>query len=105
MPSIITTKQRLRRIFRSYRGKPFDHALFGELMSSVGYGKQLTVTDVQRQPTGEVSITLDCEIKEQPKGTPIKDPCDCCDRQNEYNGFGSDGPLLFVCPKHCPCHD
>lgn len=28
----------------------------------------------------------------------------CCDRRNEYNGFGS-GPLLFECPKHCPCHD
>lgn len=28
----------------------------------------------------------------------------CCDRANEYNGFGS-GPLVFVCPKHCPCHD
>lgn len=31
--------------------------------------------------------------------------CDCCDRGDEYNGFGSDGPLLFVCPKSCPCHD
>jgi len=28
----------------------------------------------------------------------------CCDRRNEYNGFGS-GPLSFVCPKHCSCHD
>ncbi len=32
-------------------------------------------------------------------------PCDCCDRADEYNGFGSDGPLLFVCPKDCQCHD
>lgn len=30
--------------------------------------------------------------------------CDCCDRANEYNGFSS-GSLLFVCPKHCSCHD
>ena len=28
----------------------------------------------------------------------------CCDRRNEYNGFAS-GPLSFVCPKHCSCHD
>lgn len=28
----------------------------------------------------------------------------CCDRRNEYNGFAS-GPLSFVCPKHCACHD
>lgn len=29
----------------------------------------------------------------------------CCDRAGEYNGFGSDGPTLFTCPKHCSCHD
>lgn len=29
----------------------------------------------------------------------------CCDRAGEYNGYGSDGPLLFDCPKGCPCHD
>jgi hypothetical protein len=28
----------------------------------------------------------------------------CCERQGEYNGFSS-GPLKFVCPKTCPCHD
>jgi hypothetical protein len=28
----------------------------------------------------------------------------CCNRKGEYNGFGP-GPLNFVCPKHCPCHD
>lgn len=28
----------------------------------------------------------------------------CCDRRNEYNGFAS-GPLSFVCPKNCSCHD
>jgi len=28
----------------------------------------------------------------------------CCDRRGEYNGFAS-GPLSFVCPKHCSCHD
>jgi len=29
----------------------------------------------------------------------------CCDRAGEYNGFGSDGPLAFVCPESCSCHD
>jgi hypothetical protein len=29
----------------------------------------------------------------------------CCDRAGEYNGYGSDGPLLFDCPKGCSCHD
>ncbi|HUR54283.1 MAG TPA: hypothetical protein VMZ71_09135 [Gemmataceae bacterium] len=29
----------------------------------------------------------------------------CCDRAGEYNGFGSDGPRLFTCPKSCSCHD
>ncbi len=28
----------------------------------------------------------------------------CCDRRDEYNGFAS-GPLKFVCPKSCSCHD
>lgn len=28
----------------------------------------------------------------------------CCGRRGEYNGFAS-GPLKFVCPKHCSCHD
>lgn len=29
----------------------------------------------------------------------------CCDRVGEYNGYNSDGPLLFRCPKSCGCHD
>ena len=38
---------------------------------------------------------------------PASEWCEgaCCDRAGEHNGFGSDGPLLFVCPRHCPCHD
>ena len=30
--------------------------------------------------------------------------CACCDRGDEYNGYGS-GPTSFTCPKHCGCHD
>lgn len=29
----------------------------------------------------------------------------CCELAGEYNGFGSDGPLLFDCPTGCSCHD
>jgi hypothetical protein len=29
----------------------------------------------------------------------------CCERAGMYNGFGSDGPLIFTCPKQCMCHD
>ena len=31
--------------------------------------------------------------------------CGCCDRGDEYNGFGSDGPTIFEGAKHCTCHD
>lgn len=32
-------------------------------------------------------------------------PVRCCERAGEYNGFGSDGPLSFTCPRGCACHD
>jgi len=44
-------------------------------------------------------ILLTCFID-----VPKEEPCDCCDRAGEYNGFAS-GPLVFTCPKHCMCHD
>lgn len=28
----------------------------------------------------------------------------CCEREGGYDGKGS-GPLAFVCPNHCQCHD
>lgn len=31
--------------------------------------------------------------------------CGCCPQAHQYNGFGSDGPLSFECPKGCSCHD
>jgi hypothetical protein len=30
--------------------------------------------------------------------------CNCCERGDEYNGFGS-GLTIFTCPKKCTCHD
>jgi hypothetical protein len=30
--------------------------------------------------------------------------CNCCALADVYNGLGS-GPLLFICPKGCSCHD
>jgi DNA adenine methylase len=29
----------------------------------------------------------------------------CCDRAGQYNGMLSSGNVIFVCPKHCGCHD
>jgi hypothetical protein len=29
----------------------------------------------------------------------------CCDMPGAYNGYGSDGPILFECPRGCGCHD
>lgn len=45
------------------------------------------------------------KIEDVPDGPACTEANPCCDRQNDYNGFGSDGPLKFVCLKHCPCHD
>ncbi len=44
-------------------------------------------------------------IRCQKCGQPCTPENPCCDRRGEYNGFGSDGPLKFTCPKHCCCHD
>lgn len=29
----------------------------------------------------------------------------CCENAGQYNGYGSDGPTVFTCPKSCSCHD
>lgn len=49
-------------------------------------------------------IAKDQEREKRAEGC-CSDLTPCCDRVDEYNGYGSDGPLSFVCPKHCPCHD
>jgi hypothetical protein len=38
------------------------------------------------------------------KGHDKKSKYKCCDKAGKYNGYGS-GPLDFVCPEHCSCHD
>lgn len=67
----------------------------------------------------EMDLTLAKERSPQPQSQPQPkssppDECPgherggtkpCCDRVGEYNGFGSDGPVLFTCPKGCSCHD
>lgn len=35
---------------------------------------------------------------------PCSEAVPCCGRRDEYNGFAS-GPLEFICPHHCGCHD
>lgn len=59
----------------------------------------------------------DCTAPPAHKGErPAPDPAECvgherggagkcCERAGEYNGFGSDGPTIFTCPKSCSCHD
>ena len=48
------------------------------------------------------------DLEEQPQAPSQLVECTeenpCCDLRGVYNGFGS-GPLKFICPKHCPCHD
>jgi len=44
-----------------------------------------------------------CTGFEHNKGQPGAAPC--CARAGQYNGYGSDGPLLFDCPADCACHD
>jgi hypothetical protein len=62
-------------------------------------------TGVKRTCHGDVLLMLAAQKVECPGhgrgGTG--DPC--CDRAGQYNGFGSDGPLSFICPQHCACHD
>ena len=36
---------------------------------------------------------------------PLSPTRGCCDRMGEYNGYGSDGPTTFTCPRSCACHD
>jgi len=49
--------------------------------------------DLRRSPLARVEAPDKC-TDENP----------CCERRGEYNGRDS-GPLSFVCPKHCSCHD
>ena len=73
-----------------------------EFCSSSGGGRQPIIAKKLRELIREM-------VEGGPRYWPLKSPeCTtenpCCDRRNEYNGFGS-GLLKFVCPKHCSCHD
>jgi hypothetical protein len=58
-----------------------------------------TVQTEQREPR-KPDLSTECPgHRRGGKGEP------CCNRAGEYNGFGSDGPLAFTCPKRCSCHD
>ncbi len=62
-----------------------------------------------RRRVGVVSLYADPSaadgIAAEVRVAPWTSPCVCCPRAGEYNGFGSDGPREFRCPKGCPCHD
>lgn len=53
---------------------------------------------IRRMQT-EYAATLAAEEPACTKENP------CCERRNEYNGYGSDGPTSFRCPHQCTCHD
>ena len=76
-------------------------------------GKSLMIIPQSDRPPlgtrrdGQVYVKAAEDIKVGPvtqyhPGCTPEDPC--CDKRGEYNGLGS-GPLIFVCPKHCSCHD
>ncbi len=52
---------------------------------------------------GEIDKLID-EMKVEAEAACSKDN-PCCERMDEYNGFGSDAALSFTCPKSCMCHD
>ncbi len=60
-----------------------------------------------RQALAEAEQEYRDAVREENSQKPPPGPCDCCERHDQYNGFGSDGPLLFLCPKPggCACHD
>ena len=53
----------------------------------------------------EAKRRVDVEQGSKCRNSMNKTPC--CDKAGQYNGFGSDGPLLFYCavPTGCTCHD
>ena len=57
------------------------------------------------QPNVQVSKSLPVPVRTTVHIRETTPLCTCCERGDEYNGFGSDGPRLFTCPKSCPCHD
>jgi len=63
-------------------------------------GNQVDVVSQGYHSQGTVIKTYEVSNRSQ----PCTDENPCCNRRNEYNGFGS-GELKFLCPKHCSCHD
>jgi len=81
----------------------------GSLVVGEGFisnpGEPIAATDLDGQNVQIIYLTkesYEAKKKEFEIVCGVENPC--CDRRNEYNGFAS-GPLSFVCPKHCSCHD
>lgn len=77
----------------------------GDLLRSISATEQLLRdSGVEEYDLAELKPWLTNETERPPESTcSAESPC--CPRRDEYNGFASDGPTIFECPKHCPCHD
>ncbi len=60
--------------------------------------------EVAQASVAEKAARLRCLRLNQFECSPLTP---CCERRDEYNGYGSDGPLLFRCWRKngCACHD
>ena len=58
----------------------------------------LSLWEVPRDIIFEPTPRIPDQIKCSPESP-------CCERRDEYNGYGSDTLLSFICPNHCACHD
>jgi hypothetical protein len=50
-----------------------------------------------------VPADVAARVRELAAGVAVA--CSCCPRAEQYNGYGSDGPRIFTCPKGCSCHE
>lgn len=69
--------------------------------------ERIDITDAEASAIA-TAAARPCPEPPAARDLPVRGECSdanpCCDRANEYNGFAS-GPLIFACPKGCPCHD
>ena len=87
-------------------GLPIDYS---DLLDALNVEKKAIIERLDGYPNNShMASLLDGKllgITFVEKFIKMKGECTCCDRANEYNGFGSDGPLIFTCPSDCSCHD
>jgi len=84
----------------------FVDALTGTELCLSGLEEQIEESQMSTSEKKEVYLTIqEVKLEVNPSSPQVcTEDNPCCERRGEYNGFGS-GPLKFLCPKHCPCHD